>query len=316
MTKNNNKIFFPLNKTEIKQLNETDLDALIELDKQGLLIGAKEDINSYKQRLLNIEKDIVSLGHELQEKGRIELFNKVYASEKDIINTEILQEAKQQTESTYNFSINWIPGFYLSKGLGFLTGGCSATTESGFTFFLIRSSFSSSKKWLWYSRNELLSHELCHSARTAINDRRLEEFFAYKLSTSKLRKYLGNCFQGTYDAILLLTPIFLLLIIQLINTFFFFNLPIWIFWIIAAVYPVFLLIRNQLYRNYYFKARKKLNATLDNKLVDSILFRCTSEEIIEIGKFDNNSKELMKWFKAKEEKELRWKVINKRFIKN
>ena len=239
MAKDSNKIFFPLNRTEIEQLNENDINPFIELDKQGLLIGSGEDINSFKQRLLNIEKDITSLKQELKKKDKIELFSKVFASEKDIINSEILDEAKHQTEKAYNFSINWIPGFYLNKGLGFLTGGCSATTESGFTFFLIRSNFSSSKKWLWYSRSELLSHELCHAARTAINDKRLEEFFAYKLSTSKLRQYLGNCFQGTYDAILLLAPIFLLLIIQLINTFFLFNLPVWIFWIIAAIYPIF-----------------------------------------------------------------------------
>jgi hypothetical protein len=310
-----NILEFPLDKTEIESLTEKDIDKLVSLDQKGLLIGYKDDILSYKKRLSNIESEIQSLKEELEIKGKIELFHKVYATKNNLISTDILTEASEYTKKVYNFSVNWIPGFYLTKGLGLLTGGCAATTETGFTFFLIRSGFSSKNKWLWYSRNELLSHELCHAAREPVKDRRLEEFFAYKLSTSPLRRYLGNCFQGTFDAILLLLPLFLLLAMQVINTFFHATIPIIIFWIIAFIYPSFLLIRNQLYRNYYFKAQKSLFSAYGNNIPsDSILFRCNSKETIQIGKFINSPTELKKWIEDNTRNKLRWKIITKRFI--
>ena len=236
---------FPLSKTEIENLDEVDINNLVSLDKQGLLIGHNESILSYKERLLNIELEIQGLKEELETKGQIELFHKVYASNNNLIDRDILAQASELTEKAYNFSINWIPGFFLSKGLGLLTGGCSATSETGFTFFLIRAAFSNKKKWLWYSRNELLSHELSHAAREPIKDRHLEEFFAYKLSSSSFRRFFGNCFQSPFDAICLLFPLFLLLAVQSINTFFFSGiLPMLIFWVIAFIYPIFLLISS------------------------------------------------------------------------
>ncbi len=306
---------FPIEKAEIDNLKSIDIEKLVFLDNAGLFIGYKENIQSYRKRLISIESEIQSLKNELEKKGQVELFHKIYATNNNLIDADILAEASEYTEKAYNFSINWIPGFFLSKGLGLLTGGCSATSETGFTFFLIRSSFSSKKKWLWYSRNELLSHELCHSARAPVKDRHLEEFFAYKLSSSPFRRFFGNCFQGVFDAILLLMPLFLLLAMQIINTFLFSSITMWIFWITAFIYPIFLLIRNQVYRNIYFRARNSLLSTFGNNTpFDSILFRCSTEEITQIGEFINSPEKLKKWIEDNVLKELRWQVINKRFI--
>ena len=306
---------FPLNKKQIEDLSEKDTDTLIALDKQGLLLGDKEDITSYKKRLLNIETEIQSLKEVLETKGKFELFNKIYATKKNFIGADIASQSSKETNTAYNFSIDWVPGFFLSKGLGWLTGGCSATSETGFTFFLIRSIFSSKKKWLWYNRNELLSHELCHAARGPIKDRHFEEFFAYKLSPSPFRRFFGNCFQRPLDAMFLLAPIFLLLTIQIINSFLFCNIPVVYFWIIAFLYPAFLVIRNQYYRNYYFKAKESLTSAFGNKIsFDSVLFRTNSKEIIQIGKFKNSPDKLKEWIKEKAKAELRWEVISQRFI--
>jgi hypothetical protein len=338
---------FPLTKTEIKNLSNKDIDSLVSLDEHGLIIGYKEDFLSYKKRLSSIESEIQSLKEKLVTKGQVKLFHKIYATKKNLIDTNILEQAARHTENAYNFSINWIPGFFLSKGLGLLTGGCSVTTETGFTFFLIRSAFSSREKWLWYSRTELLSHELCHAARGPIKDKHLEEFFAYKLSSSPFRRFFGNCFQSHSDAILLLFPLFLLLVVQILNTLLFSVIPILWFWIIAFIYPVFLLVRNQFYRNCYFKARKSLLSILSNNiskstyflkvnrkyqdqfkksvsrnknrfayiLSDSILFRCNADEVIQIGRFINSPTKLKKWVEDNVKTQVRWKIIYERFIK-
>ena len=306
---------FPMSKEEIEKLDEKDIDRLVYLDQHGLLVGNNEDISSYKKRLVEIESDIQELKQELDEKGQVEIFNKIFAKKNEFINTNILSETSESTKKTYKFSINWVPGFFLSKGLGMLAGGCAVTAENGLTLFLIRSVFSNRKKWLWYSRNELLSHELCHVAREPLQDRRLEEFFAYNLSTSSFRKYFGNCFQSPFDTLLLLFPLFLLLLAQTINTFTLYDIPMWCFWLIALTYPAFLLARNQFYRNYYFKAQKSLVKTYDNDIpFEPILFRCHSEEVKQIGEFANSPAKLKNWIKDKAKNELRWKVINKRFI--
>ena len=306
---------FPLTKKQIADLTEKDLDTLIVLDQQGLLLGVTEDISTYKTRLLNIESETRVLDVELETKGQIKLFSKIYAQKNNLIPSNIMTESSKDTNAAYNFSINWAPGFFLSKGLGLLTGGCSATSKTGFTFFLIKTAFKNKKKWLWYDRNELLTHELCHTARVPIKDNHFEEFFAYKLSLSRFRRFFGNCFQTQLDAILLLAPIFLLLLMQIINSFFFCNIPMFIFWIIAFIYPLFLVLRNQYYRNHYFKAKKSLTNAFDKKIpFDSILFRCNSREIIQIGKLKNAPTKLKEWINEKATSKLRWKIINKRFI--
>ena len=140
-----NLLKFPLTKTEIENLNEKDTNKLVTLDQHGLLIGYNEDILSYKKRLISIESEIQNLKEELETKGQIEIFHKIYASKNNLIDTDILTQVSQCTEKAYSFSTNWVPGFFLSKGLSLLTGGCSATTETGFTFFLIRSAFPTGK---------------------------------------------------------------------------------------------------------------------------------------------------------------------------
>jgi len=315
-TSKNIVLDFPLTENEIKHLSEDSIQSLIDLDKNGLLIGSGENIQKFKQRLLSISSEINELKNELEKNDSVELFLKVRAKYNTLIDSKLFKEPSDYTSSNYNFSINWVPGFFLNKGLGFLTGGCSISSETGFSLFLIKSAFSKNIRWLWYNRNEILSHELCHIARTPINDNSYEEFFAYKLSFSKFRNYFGNCFQKPIDSILLLCPILLLLLIQIMNSFLYLNLPIYIFWILALVYPIFLLVRNQYYRNYYFKAVRSLKNAYGNSIQsDSILFRCNSNEIKKISQFINTSAKLKKWIISQKDCNLKWKIIFTRFIR-
>ena len=95
---------------------------------------------------MDIESEIQNLREELETKGQIELFHNIHATQNDLIPTGIIEQPSGHTNTTYNFSSNWAPGFFLSKGLGMLTGGCSATSETGFTFFLIKSNFGEKKE--------------------------------------------------------------------------------------------------------------------------------------------------------------------------
>jgi hypothetical protein len=96
----------------------------------------------------------------------------------------------------------------------------------------------------------------------------------------------------------------------------FFNLerkiPIWPFWIIAAVYPLFLLLRNHFNRYVFFSAKRNLEKAGVSRSLP-ILFRAAADELKKISEL-KNSDELQEWLDKKAESELRWKVMRYRFI--
>ena len=84
------------------------------------------------------------------------------------------------------------------------------------------------------------------------------------------------------------------------------------FWIIALIYPCYLLFRNQKARNKVSRARKVL-LNCDVSKADADLFRCTPGELEEIGRLSSRE-QLLQYVGERSENELRWQVIEKRFI--
>lgn len=300
---------------QIENLTENDIAGLAELDRHGLLLGPNENLVEYKKRLGRLNKVLHDIEKEISQKDEIKFFNVLALRRENHISAEIMEEAAEYTRTFYDFNIDWVPGFFLSKSLGMLWGGCAIfLTDNPLPIFLIRANFAKNKRWLFYRRDELLAHELCHIARIPIGDKSFEELFAYRLSPSCLRRYAGNCFQNQDDAILFILPIFLLLFIQILKTFFSLHwLPVYPFWMLTILYPLFLLIRNQSARNRFFRAKQNLEE-LPVKNTLAVLFRCTRNEIIEISHLKNRSSELSDWIKRHVDSELRWKVIQHRFI--
>jgi len=300
---------------KIEQLSDSSLDELIELDKRGILVGCNEDIESFKKRLLSIIAEIDELENKIQNNQEVEVFDGYTCKSQDIINYDHIKKLSSETEKKYSFIVDWVPGFYNSKGLGLFGGGCSITSENGFCIIILRKSFQKTGKWLLYTANEIIIHELTHTARSPINDSKLEEFFAYSLSPSSLRRYLGNCFRIPYELLLLLAPILLLLCMEVLTISGYVNIPISIFWVIIFIYPLIALFRNALSRKVFFKAQfnltKEMGLSLKN--TESILFRCSYNEIKEFSKRTDKQK-ISEWIHHKHH-ELRWKIIKKRFLR-
>ena len=162
-----------------------------------------------------------------------------------------------------------------------------------------------------FCTQKTLAHELCHVARNVFENCELEEHFAYTTAKSALRRYTGNCFRSERDALLFLLPVLLLLLVEFAVCFGVLQIPFWPFVILALVYPVYLLIRNQQARNLYFRVRKKIENT-GCKKPDALLFRCSMEEIRTIDRIPQQ--DLLQWIHDQTQKEIRWQVINKRFM--
>lgn len=302
--------------TLLKTLHENDLSSLCQLDKEGFLIGQDETLDDYKIRLDKFFTDIRVLYDELKDDKSFIVYGRLGIKDSDRIGAELCEEAKHIVLAKYAFEPSSIECFYAPKSFGFFVGGCAISFDSGLSVILLRKAFRNKKKWLLYTSLELLAHELCHSARAPIKDNKLEEFFAYNISSSPLRKYLGNCFRSQWDSILILAPILLLMAVTMLKALIYPSINTVFFWILIFIYPAFLIIRNHISLSKFSKAKKSLSLYLTEKEnVMPILFRCSFEEIASIAKLKDKTS-FDSFVHDKSESELRWKVIRSRFIES
>ena len=155
------------------------VESAAELDSLGFLAAPGEDEGAYAARLKSEEEKIVRFRNQLQREKVLEPYQGLIVDSHSEIPPEILDEAAEITRNAYGFEIRWVPGFFPVKGLGLLWGGCSiGSYEDIPALFIIRRSFEKKRRFFIYSREELTSHELCHVARSPLNDMPYEEHFA------------------------------------------------------------------------------------------------------------------------------------------
>lgn len=300
--------------TLIETLHESDISTLCQLDKEGFIIGKDETLEDYKARYDKIFNDIMDLDNELKDDNSFIVYGKLGIKNSDRIEQALCEKAKQIVSTKYAFEPSLIQSFYAPKKFGFFVGGCAISFDSGLSVILLRDVFKYKKKWLFYTSLELLAHELCHSARTPIKDNKLEEFFAYNISTSPLRRYLGNCFRSQWDSILILGPILMLMTVTVLKTVSYPLINTLFFWILIVIYPTFLGIRNHIALTKLNRAKKNLLLFLSKKENSMpLLFRCSFKEISSIARIKNKT-EFDSFINEKAQSELRWKVILSRFI--
>ncbi|MDR0933160.1 MAG: hypothetical protein LBM70_09115 [Victivallales bacterium] len=288
-----------------------DLERYTALDTAGFLPGVGESIADFEERIRAVIDAQREFEEELSANGEVTVFGEFLLKASERIPAEIIAEADELTEKLYAFRSDHVPGFFLSRNIGPLWGGCMVSdTELPFSFFLIRGAFRKRPRWFLYNRKELLSHELCHWMRQSLHDVPLEEFFAYRTSPSRLRRYIGNCFIRDRDALLFVIPVFVLLGAVLIQSFYLPSFWVWPFWIMALSYPGYLFFRNAKARHWVFKAEKKLRL-FGVQTPLPVLFRATTPEIREIGELAD-IESFRAYLDSKDE--LRWQIIRHRFL--
>lgn len=291
---------------------EAELARGVELDGAGFLPRRGESAEQFFRRvetILGIHREFEA---ELAAAGEVGVYGLQLRSQ-DRIPDEIIGEAEEVTDRLYSFRTRHVPGFFLSRDVGLLWGGCMiCDPDHPLSVFLIRGAFRKRQRWLFYNRRELLAHELCHSMRQSLEEITLEEYFAYQTSPSRLRRYLGNCFIREYDAIWFVIPALLLLLAQVAQSFWLPGLPVWPFWPVALAYPAFLLIRNGISRRLVKRAAKKL-AAFGVEKPSAVLFRLDREEIRRIGAMEQPG-EFEQYAAERKESDFRWAILYARFL--
>lgn len=291
---------------------EAELARGVELDGAGFLPRRGESAEQFFRRvetILGIHREFEA---ELAAAGEVGVYGLQLRSQ-DRIPDEIIGEAEEVTDRLYSFRTRHVPGFFLSRDVGLLWGGCMiCDPDHPLSVFLIRGAFRKRQRWLFYNRRELLAHELCHSMRQSLEEITLEEYFAYQTSPSRLRRYLGNCFIREYDAIWFVIPALLLLLAQVAQSFWLPGLPVWPFWPVALAYPAFLLIRNGISRRLVKRAAKKL-AAFGVAKPSAVLFRLDRGEIRRIGAMERPG-EFEQYAAERKESDFRWAILYARFL--
>ena len=289
--------------------DQGNLDALIQLDEMGFIISAEESAENFTARIRTFLKNLSVMEDDLKKKGVFEKEG-ISFSEKQRIPVKIFKEASERCRSLYDFSIDWVPGFFMNPDFGLLFGGCAfCYYPDFFALFIIRDSFRKKDKWLIYNRKELLAHELCHIARVALDSNTYEETFAYQTAASGFRKLLGGIFLRQSDSFLFLGSVFAFLLGRMAQTFLFPNLPGMLFMLLPVLVILWLGIRYAMLMNTLGTARKNLESLFGKKAL-SVLFRCSDPEIHKIATLKQD--ELRDYVNG--QNTLNWQVIRRRFM--
>ncbi len=269
---------------EIQSLNDSGFFPGPNESEEGFLNRVKA-MKSWSQTLENKDLELQDLPYTLQHSERM--------SDSQLI------ESGEPIKTKFGILPYWVPAYFTDKGLPLLTGGMAiqfVEEENGplKTFFQLKSVFRTQKKWIIYSGDELIRHEMCHVARAPLNSTRYEETFAYSTSDSWLRRKIGGALNTPFDNQLVLLSLLCWMCASFLPLFFE-SVQSWNF-VLYIPFPLVItlgLIRNFNLRNELHRANLNLKANFP-KDYEKLLFRLSDDEIRQISHF--TSPEVCSWW--------------------
>lgn len=245
-------------------------DELLSLNSQGFIPGPLESEEHFLHRVSRVKN---SLTHE----------EKIPPSDWDW--------TRQHLKFIFDFEPESLPVFYSNKSLAFWEAAAAWIEEGRLVGVQLREGLKKGSYLHIYSREEILSHEAVHAARSAFNEPENEEFFAYLTSEAKWRRFIGPILRRTEEG-------WIFLGLLAISLFFPFMYAGALFWMICGCVR---LIKQHLRLK---KASEHIFDTIqDPKKVRAILVRLTDREINLLAQ----KQDLQEY--ANNQTCLRWKLI-------
>ncbi len=302
-----------LDEKTLQRIRQEDLDTLADLDRRGLTPAPGEDGSAFADRLQRLSERLSRWEEDLRATGRASLEG-MTLRRGDAIPPELFSAPGKRTKGLYGFQCDWVPGYFCSPSHSWLFGGCTFSEPPDlFTIFIISQRLRTKKRHLFYDRDELLSHELCHVARTGLQSTEFEEHFAYQTSTGPFRRNWGGIMHSQWDSFLFLALCVLLPVAQLLLPRFAPALPLWLAWIPLLAALAFFILRHLRSRRHFQKALRVLQKSAchdDGQKARILLFHATDQEIHALAKLSGKNDEgtLFQKTLADCQKDLRWKT--------
>jgi hypothetical protein len=195
----------------------------------------------------------------------------------------------------FDFEPHCLPAFYSNRGLSPWQGAASWIEGGRVTSVQLREALKKGS-YLGYTREEILAHEAVHAARSAFEEPKSEEFFAYTASEKAWRRVLGPIVQRPWEVWVLLIAMPLGWVTP------------WGYLLSAAMVGAgFWRLARQHWR--LRQASERLMRELgDLRRVRSLLFRLTDREIDLFAR----GEDLMAY--AKRQECLRWRLIRLAYL--
>ena len=217
---------------------------------------------------------------------RIEITRQSYVRES--LPRAHLEWTKHHLSQLFGFEPESLIAFYSNENLTPWQGAACWIDEKGVSTLQLRKGFQKGRYLRLYSREEILSHEAIHAARSAFHEPENEEFFAYSSSEKKWRRVLGPIIKRPWEVWGFLGSLLLAL-------FFDWGVHLALFWICTG----FSRLTIQHLRR--FRACKNLKKQgQDNTKIRAILFRLTDQEIRQLAKGET----------LKSDDTLRWRLLH------
>lgn len=283
-------------------------EKLIELNKQGIIPGPKETEEDYWQRAkycMHIRETLaahVGDGFPLKGDGKGP--------------RSIFDASHKATRPLYGIEPDWIPLFFSNYRLAPWHGGCAwifqLEEEAPVSaLFQLRKKFENPEQNSFYSREEIIAHEMAHVGRMMYDEPQFEELLAYRSSPSPFRRRFGPIVKNSIESGLF---VLVLILIAMLDLFFVFSgyeaayhRAMWLKLVPLAMigYSLFRLSKKQ---KQFKRCLESLEGVLkDEEKASQAAYRLTDAEIIAFG--GSAPEQIIEYANKNQEASLRWKVI-------
>ena len=278
---------------QLERAQEGDFEAIQKLNQRGFIPGAAETLTDYTSRLSKLEELYKKFREDLAGSDGFTIEGTTFKKDQLIPKT-LFKNAEAKNLELYGFEIDWVPGFFYSPGA--LFGGCAfALPPEFFTLFVLRPSFKTKEKWYIYGRDELMAHELCHTARFALGSDKYEELFAYQTATSGFRRSFGSMVRSPMETYIFMGLIAALMGVQVyiysqevVDKTYFLPVPVIVLMSLMVLYGMGLAARQMFQNKTHKNILAKLGELSSNPA--HLAFRLNDQEMDALAKAGDLSK--------------------------
>jgi len=196
------------------------------------------------------------------------------------------QAKKSESPSTsslakklFDIEPDWVDVLFSNQNLRLWEGGCT-WIDSEHVSLQLRKAFKTKTRYLGYSREEIMAHELVHVVRNSFEEPIFEEILAYQTSPSFFRRFLGPIFRSSKESLFFIVALSATCVATLFETA---QTIVYLGAISLVAGGTFRLLRAQ---RTFSQARTKLAQILGKQKALAVMIRLTDREIIRFSKME------------------------------
>ncbi|MCC5832161.1 MAG: hypothetical protein JJU12_03865 [Chlamydiales bacterium] len=200
----------------------------------------------------------------------------------------------------FDIEPDWVHLRYSDQRLRLWEGGCT-WIEDNQVVLQLRKAFEKKSRYLGYSREEIIAHELVHVVRGSFEEPIFEEIIAYQSSPSRLRRFLGPIFRSSRESVFFILSLCAACFATLLATF---QTVVYLgaFGVVAG--GTFRLIKAQ---RTFSSTRKIIGEIVGKEKALAVMIRLTDREIIRFSKMEKE--QIIRYSVKMSRTQTRWRQI-------